>query len=175
MPLFGTPAVRRGPLHDERYVLDNFHFHWGRNDGEGSEHTINGTPCVLEVRPSHTQASFYSTVVLVVVVISLIAIKLSCLMSDVNKNVHILERGVVLVTDIITTLCWSCKNRLRMVLILNMYVRGWRGEDLSKIRNLFSSSTQLTFQHCVGRDNYAKKKKISCIPPFPENEVPFLI
>ncbi|KAK2148581.1 hypothetical protein LSH36_491g05001 [Paralvinella palmiformis] len=35
-------SVRRGPLKDERYVLDNFHFHWGRNDEEGSEHTING-------------------------------------------------------------------------------------------------------------------------------------
>jgi len=47
----GDPAqysVRRGPLGDERYVLDNFHFHWGRHDDEGSEHTIDGSPAALE-------------------------------------------------------------------------------------------------------------------------------
>ncbi len=30
-----------GPLGEDQYQLENFHFHWGSNDAQGSEHTIN--------------------------------------------------------------------------------------------------------------------------------------
>ncbi|MPC38035.1 Carbonic anhydrase 4 [Portunus trituberculatus] len=33
------PHLLGGGLSDE-YVLDSFHFHWGRNNGEGSEHRL---------------------------------------------------------------------------------------------------------------------------------------
>ena len=31
-----------GPLGFKLYQLDQFHFHWGCSDEEGSEHTIDG-------------------------------------------------------------------------------------------------------------------------------------
>ena len=37
-----------GPLKN-RYVLEQFHFHWGDTDDCGSEHTINNCPYSAEV------------------------------------------------------------------------------------------------------------------------------
>ena len=38
-----TPlTMTGGPYGSNVYQLASFHFHWGCNDGEGSEHTING-------------------------------------------------------------------------------------------------------------------------------------
>lgn len=34
---------------DKSYQLAQFHFHWGRNDSEGSEHTVDGKMYPLEV------------------------------------------------------------------------------------------------------------------------------
>lgn len=35
---------------DTAYQLAQFHFHWGPNDKEGSEHTVDGKQYPLEVR-----------------------------------------------------------------------------------------------------------------------------
>ena len=32
-----------------KYLTDHLHFHWGRNDSVGSEHTINGDIYPMEV------------------------------------------------------------------------------------------------------------------------------
>jgi len=32
------------------YYLEHFHFHWGTNDGIGSEHTVDGHAYPMEVR-----------------------------------------------------------------------------------------------------------------------------
>ena len=38
-----TPlTITGGPYKNAVYQLAQFHFHWGCNDNEGSEHTING-------------------------------------------------------------------------------------------------------------------------------------
>ena len=38
-----TPlTMTGGPYGSNVYQLASFHFHWGCNNGEGSEHTING-------------------------------------------------------------------------------------------------------------------------------------
>ena len=34
-------SISGGPL-TERYILHNFHLHWGSTSGQGSEHTIDG-------------------------------------------------------------------------------------------------------------------------------------
>ncbi len=34
--------ITGGPYGSNVYQLAQFHFHWGCNDNEGSEHTING-------------------------------------------------------------------------------------------------------------------------------------
>lgn len=37
-----APCLSSGPLNDKEYVFEQLHFHWGANDLEGSEHTIDG-------------------------------------------------------------------------------------------------------------------------------------
>ena len=41
-------GIHGGPL-TEKYQLAQFHFHWGAEDGRGSEHLINGHACAAEV------------------------------------------------------------------------------------------------------------------------------
>jgi carbonic anhydrase len=35
-------AITGGPLGSDQYQLAQFHFHWGCDDHEGSDHTIDG-------------------------------------------------------------------------------------------------------------------------------------
>ena len=37
-------TIRGGPLNDDEYQFAQLHFHWGSNNGQGSEHTIDGEP-----------------------------------------------------------------------------------------------------------------------------------
>ena len=34
-------SIKGGPLND-RYILSQFHLHWGSVTGQGSEHTVDG-------------------------------------------------------------------------------------------------------------------------------------
>lgn len=42
------PYVSEGPFLGN-YVFSQLHFHWGHNDAEGSEHTIDGVSAPLEM------------------------------------------------------------------------------------------------------------------------------
>lgn len=46
------PAVVSGGPLDGPYRLKQFHFHWGKKHGVGSEHTVDGKSFPSEVRPS---------------------------------------------------------------------------------------------------------------------------
>ena len=39
--------------HDPKFCLDSFHFHWGKTDDYGSEHTFNGQHYPLEAHFVH--------------------------------------------------------------------------------------------------------------------------
>jgi len=41
-----------GPL-SKKYKFEQFHFHWGDKDSEGSEHRLNGKMYPAEVTTSH--------------------------------------------------------------------------------------------------------------------------
>lgn len=45
------PTIQEGGLPGP-HKLSGFHFHWGRNSGRGSEHTINGYKFAMEVSTS---------------------------------------------------------------------------------------------------------------------------
>ncbi|KAK7868486.1 hypothetical protein R5R35_001897 [Gryllus longicercus] len=53
------PFIISGPLPD-KYIFSQMHFHWGSNDNEGSEHTIEGFCFPMEMHVVHFKAS-YST------------------------------------------------------------------------------------------------------------------
>lgn len=55
---FIIAALTGGPL-DGKYVLEQFHCHWGETDDRGSEHTINGETFAGEVS-SHIQDAKYN-------------------------------------------------------------------------------------------------------------------
>ncbi|WAR30540.1 CAH2-like protein, partial [Mya arenaria] len=42
-----------GPLGKDEYRLEQFHLHWGAEDGRGSEHTVDGKMYASEVRYSY--------------------------------------------------------------------------------------------------------------------------
>lgn len=44
----GEIFIRGGPL-KEKYILDNLHWHWGKHNDEGSEHTLDGKRFSAEV------------------------------------------------------------------------------------------------------------------------------
>ena len=46
-----NPDVKDATLdnHEGTYIVQQFHFHWGEEAGEGSEHRINGNQCELEI------------------------------------------------------------------------------------------------------------------------------
>lgn len=44
---------------NSEYCFDSLHFHWGRNENEGSEHTINGKAYPLEVHLVHYSCDYY--------------------------------------------------------------------------------------------------------------------
>ena len=45
-----TASLTGGPLGDSVYKLEQLHFHFGCDDDEGSEHTVDGHPYSGEVR-----------------------------------------------------------------------------------------------------------------------------
>lgn len=49
----GPPVIIKGGSLPDEYVLDQFHFHWGATNEEGSEHTIDYTVAPMEV--SHAE------------------------------------------------------------------------------------------------------------------------
>jgi len=50
-------AVQGGPLDDDKYVLVQFHFHWGSVSSQGSEHRIDDVPYAAEVSLTFTSGS----------------------------------------------------------------------------------------------------------------------
>lgn len=56
---WGRTYVVGGGL-DGKYIAIQFHFHWGRNDGEGSEHTFRGQKYPLELHIVHYKDSYGS-------------------------------------------------------------------------------------------------------------------
>ncbi|KAF7997808.1 hypothetical protein HCN44_009206 [Aphidius gifuensis] len=52
--------VTSGPLGLNDYIFEQLHFHWGQKDNEGSEHTINGKRCELEIHMVHWKRDYGS-------------------------------------------------------------------------------------------------------------------
>ncbi|XP_058981167.1 carbonic anhydrase 2 [Musca domestica] len=50
-----------GPLGDNIYKLEQFHCHWGCNDGKGSEHTVDGVSYAGELHLVHWNTTKYQT------------------------------------------------------------------------------------------------------------------
>lgn len=50
-----VPNVKKATLTNKfgKYILQQFHFHWGRNKFEGSEHTVNGNQFAAEIHFVH--------------------------------------------------------------------------------------------------------------------------
>ncbi|NXK72374.1 CAH7 anhydrase, partial [Amazona guildingii] len=53
-------AMSGGPL-ENPFRLKQFHFHWGTNPSQGSEHTIDGKPFPCELHLVHWNARKYAT------------------------------------------------------------------------------------------------------------------
>ena len=49
-----------GPLNEDQFALLQFHFHWGKDKSEGSEHTLDGEKFSGELHLVHTNLK-YST------------------------------------------------------------------------------------------------------------------
>ncbi|XP_069686142.1 uncharacterized protein [Periplaneta americana] len=52
------PYISDGPLLDSGYVFSQLHFHWGENDCEGSEHTVEGTSFPMEMHVVHFKTCY---------------------------------------------------------------------------------------------------------------------
>ncbi|CAG9798038.1 unnamed protein product [Chironomus riparius] len=50
-----------GPLNDDKYVIEQFHCHWGCSDGRGSEHTVDGQSFSAELHIVHWNSSKYNS------------------------------------------------------------------------------------------------------------------
>jgi len=50
----GVGALSGGPLDGRSYTILQLHFHWGKIDSRGSEHTLNGQEYPLELHIVHT-------------------------------------------------------------------------------------------------------------------------
>uniref|UniRef100_A0A8C6JZG2 Carbonic anhydrase n=1 Tax=Melopsittacus undulatus TaxID=13146 RepID=A0A8C6JZG2_MELUD len=53
-------AISGGPL-ESPFRLKQFHFHWGTNPSQGSEHTVDGKPFPCELHLVHWNARKYAT------------------------------------------------------------------------------------------------------------------
>ncbi|XP_012941697.1 carbonic anhydrase 1 [Aplysia californica] len=54
-------VISGGPLDSTKYKLVQFHFHWGKGDKEGSEHTVNGAMYPSELHLVHYNADKYAS------------------------------------------------------------------------------------------------------------------
>lgn len=52
-----TPVLYGGPL-TEGYVFEFIHFHWALEDGDGSEHQLDGAKYDLEMHLGHRNAKY---------------------------------------------------------------------------------------------------------------------
>lgn len=50
-----------GPLNNDKYLLEQFHCHWGCSDGRGSEHTVDGQAYSGELHLVHWNSTKYKT------------------------------------------------------------------------------------------------------------------
>lgn len=50
-----------GPLGNNIYKLEQFHCHWGCNDGKGSEHTVDGVSYAGELHLVHWNTTKYKS------------------------------------------------------------------------------------------------------------------
>ena len=50
-----------GPLGDDKYLLEQFHCHWGCSDNKGSEHTVDGQCYAGELHLVHWNSTKYPT------------------------------------------------------------------------------------------------------------------
>uniref|UniRef100_T1GNG9 Carbonic anhydrase n=1 Tax=Megaselia scalaris TaxID=36166 RepID=T1GNG9_MEGSC len=53
-------TITGGILGEEKYILEQIHFHWGGANGRGSEHTIDWKPYDLEAHLVHRNTKFES-------------------------------------------------------------------------------------------------------------------
>jgi len=59
MPGAGVGILSGGPL-SENYQILQLHFHWGKDNTKGSEHTYDGAAFPLEMHVVHVKSSLYS-------------------------------------------------------------------------------------------------------------------
>ena len=59
MPGAGVGILSGGPL-SEAYQILQLHFHWGKDNTKGSEHTYDGAAFPLEMHVVHVKSSLYS-------------------------------------------------------------------------------------------------------------------
>uniref|UniRef100_A0A0B7AZZ1 Carbonic anhydrase n=1 Tax=Arion vulgaris TaxID=1028688 RepID=A0A0B7AZZ1_9EUPU len=52
----GDPVYLTGGSLPDKYILEQFHFHWGQKDTQGSEHAINGAHYPVEAHFVHRQS-----------------------------------------------------------------------------------------------------------------------
>lgn len=50
-----------GPLGEDKYVLEQFHCHWGSTDAKGSEHTVDGQSYAGELHLVHWNQTKYES------------------------------------------------------------------------------------------------------------------
>jgi len=55
---FDVETVSRCTFGEASYALDQFHFHWGEHDGEGSEHSLDGEFYPLEMHMVHVNEAY---------------------------------------------------------------------------------------------------------------------
>ena len=53
-------TISGGPL-DGEYQFAQLHFHWGSDNGKGSEHTVDGSSFPLEMHMVHTNTKYNGT------------------------------------------------------------------------------------------------------------------
>lgn len=54
------PYIVGGPLHGERYIFEQLHFHWADTDESGCEHTLEGIKYSMEAHAVHYNAKYES-------------------------------------------------------------------------------------------------------------------
>ena len=59
MPGAGEGILSGGPL-SENYQILQLHFHWGKDNTKGSEHTYDGAAFPLEMHVVHVKSSLYT-------------------------------------------------------------------------------------------------------------------